>query len=256
MEKKVGSVYGELEILATYRSKTRYVMCHCLCSCGNTSEVFYSNLKSGRTKSCGHLEKQNRERYKDLTGEDYGELTVTRATSKRKEGTIVWECACSCGRSIEASRRQLIRGYITSCGHHKDDHRIGEIFGELTVLEVSRDKKRVYCKCSCGNTKWLFKYNVLNGHTKSCGHLLKKDNFKRIDGVVLATLHKKLSSKNTSGYTGVSQTRDGKWVSYITFKNKRYTLGLFKDIESAIEARARAEKKLYTPVLEKEKLSK
>ena len=53
-----------------------------------------------------------------------------------------------------------------------------------------------HCLCSCGNTKWLFKYNVLNGHTKSCGHLLKKDNFKRIDGVVLATLHKKTAIRD------------------------------------------------------------
>ncbi|MFY1067401.1 AP2 domain-containing protein [Enterococcus sp. AD013-P3] len=251
MEQLVGKAYGELIILRTYRSSKGYLMCHCHCSCGKTSEVIYSNLKAGRTRSCGHLERENQESYRNLQGKIFGELMAFRKTSKRKEGTIVWECICSCGRKVEASRRQLVRGYVTSCGNHKDDALIDTRFNELTVVELSQDRKKLYCRCSCGNEAWFLKYNVLSGHTKSCGHLLKNDNFERVDGVVLATLRKKISVKNTSGYTGVSQTKAGTWVSYITFKKKRYTLGIYPNIEEAIVARADAEARFYKPILEK-----
>lgn len=253
MERLTGKVFGELTVLSDYRSTKGYRMCHCLCTCGKNSEVIFSNLKSGRTKSCGHFEKQNQKKYKNLIGKKFGDLTVQKKTEKRKEGTIVWECRCDCGRLIEVSRRQLIRGYIKSCGYHRDDQLRGKQFSELTVLEVGLDKKKLYCRCSCGKEVWLLKYNILSGHTKSCGHLLKKDNFERIDGVVLATLRKRISSRNTSGYTGVSQTRTGDWVAYITFRKKRYNLGTFKNIEDAVLARRRAEEYFYSPIFEKEK---
>ena len=36
---------------------------------------------------------------KDLTGKVFSELTVVGPTDKRKNGAIVWECFCSCGKT-------------------------------------------------------------------------------------------------------------------------------------------------------------
>jgi hypothetical protein len=41
--------------------------------------------------------------------------------------------------------------------------------GRLTVLEERG--KEVYCRCICGNTKWVFRTNFLAGYTQSCGCL-------------------------------------------------------------------------------------
>jgi len=55
-------------------------------------------------------------------------------------------------------------------------------------------------------------------------------------------MNRKTTSKNTSGTTGVSWSKnDKKWVSYINVNRKRKTLGLFKDKERAIQVRKFAE---------------
>lgn len=46
---------------------------------------------------------------------------------------------------------------------------IGEIFGELTVIEVLPDKKYVMVQCSCGNLKRVQKGHIVAGSTVSCG---------------------------------------------------------------------------------------
>ena len=49
--------------------------------------------------------------------------------------------------------------------------------------------------------------------------------------------NQKLSSRNTSGYKGVSwYTRAGKWIAYIKFQDKLQHLGLFPTPEAAAEA--------------------
>lgn len=53
-----------------------------------------------------------------------------------------------------------------------------QTFGELTAIsEVKKEntKKRYWlCQCSCGNQKTVRMDNLLNGNTRSCGHLKKQ----------------------------------------------------------------------------------
>lgn len=64
----------------------------------------------------------------------------------------------------------------------KDDI-IGKRFGKLVVVEeVGLDKwkrRRVVCKCDCGNEKLTCTYNLKKGLTKSCG-CLRVENMKKI----------------------------------------------------------------------------
>lgn len=50
---------------------------------------------------------------------------------------------------------------------------IGQVFNKLTILsEESTNKhykRRVKCKCECGETKVVLLSSLKNGHTKSCG---------------------------------------------------------------------------------------
>ena len=53
-------------------------------------------------------------------------------------------------------------------------------------------------------------------------------------------------SNNTSGKTGVSWKKDiNKWIAYIGVNNKHIYLGEYKDIQDAINARIKAEKKYF-----------
>lgn len=59
----------------------------------------------------------------------------------------------------------------------------GKIFGSLTIVsEESTNKhykRRVNCKCECGNMKVVLLSSLKNGHTKSCGCRRKK-SFRKI----------------------------------------------------------------------------
>lgn len=55
-------------------------------------------------------------RPKDLTGLRSGRLTVTRPTTRRCGGAVVWECLCDCGNIKFALAGNLIKGSPKSCG--------------------------------------------------------------------------------------------------------------------------------------------
>lgn len=50
----------------------------------------------------------------------------------------------------------------------------GKIFGELTVKE-RHSKYKWLCECSCGAHTIVVYYQLLSGHTKSCGHTRKEN---------------------------------------------------------------------------------
>ena len=53
------------------------------------------------------------------------------------------------------------------------------------------------------------------------------------------------NSNNTSGYTGVSKLKSGRYRANIKFKCKQYHLGVFDTPEEASAAYKAAKKKLY-----------
>ena len=54
----------------------------------------------------------------------------------------------------------------------KHDELIGQRFGSLTVMAYmgrTGTRYKYLCKCDCGKEKTVDKYNLIRGHTKSCG---------------------------------------------------------------------------------------
>ena len=52
-DKNIGLVYGRLTVVSFSRKKATMKLYMCKCECGNTREVYMSNLRQGYTKSCG-----------------------------------------------------------------------------------------------------------------------------------------------------------------------------------------------------------
>jgi hypothetical protein len=52
----------------------------------------------------------------DLTGQVFGDLTVTHHVERRK-----WACLCSCGATAKVAIDKLRSGHTTSCGHKRVD---------------------------------------------------------------------------------------------------------------------------------------
>lgn len=106
----------------------------------------------------------------DLTGKQFGRLTVLRKDTERITNSgSYWICKCDCGKIKSVRSCSLRNGDIVSCGCYRTekimktkeerglvDNLIGQRFGLLTV--IGKDPKRGaqgavkwICQCDCGN---------------------------------------------------------------------------------------------------------
>lgn len=251
--------FGMLTVLQESKNEKGYYVCTCRCDCGNTKIVYKSNLTSGRTKSCGCLEKAYRERYNDLQGRRFGKLIAVAPTKTRIDGSVVWQCCCDCGGTAFVAGKNLVRGDTKSCGcflKEKQDI-AGQHFGKLTALhqdkiqEKNRPRKWI-CQCECGRLCSVAISNLRNGHTQSCGCLGAVEYRHLIEGTCLEVIASKTIPKNNrSGIKGVSYySRTDSWVATLTFKGKYFFLGKFSTVAEAAQARRRAEEEIITPFFE------
>src|SRR5699024_9454266 len=82
---------------------------------------------------------------KNIVGNIYHNLIVEEKTQKREDGSIVWKCRClKCGNYIEATKKQLDRGYVKDCGNHKYDDLLRQKIGDLTVISFDKIEKNIF----------------------------------------------------------------------------------------------------------------
>mgnify|MGYP006055992023 FL=1 len=55
-------------------------------------------------------------KFKDLTGQRFGYLTVIKKAGKNKSDKILWLCKCDCGNEKICIGNDLITGRTKSCG--------------------------------------------------------------------------------------------------------------------------------------------
>jgi len=118
----------------------------------------------------------------DLTGQRFGRLTVISRAENGKSGQVRWNCICECGVKIMARGGNLLSGNTKSCGCLQKEGKIidltGQRFGRLVVVSRAENSKaghpRWNCVCDCGGTTIADGQNLRNGHTRSCGCLIKE----------------------------------------------------------------------------------
>lgn len=201
----VGEKWGELIIISAYRIRGN-LYATCECSCGNICNVRYDSLKSGNTRSCGHLSKETQFKTLDLAGKinKYG-IKAIRPTEKRNRSAVVWECKCTCGKIFEVDAHYFDK--IKSCG--------------CKTTEQCRENGRK-------NVQKI------------------QENYYFDNTGVLQIKSDKIFKTNTSGIRGVYWDKSrNKWSAQIGFKGKNFHLGRYDRKEDAAEAREEAERYLY-----------
>jgi hypothetical protein len=182
----IGEHFGELEVIKKLE-KDKYL---CKCSCGNYTEVYRSNLRNGTKTSCGCIKANNKWSSRNISvGDTFGEWTVLE---KAYNGKVL--CRCSCGAEKYVAGASLVSGVSKSCGHNttgrKYELRIGETFGEWTVLKETRssDGRVAYlCRCSCGTERIITARQLVYGTSTSCGCV--STNFYDLTGKTFGLLH-------------------------------------------------------------------
>lgn len=192
IENLIGQKFGRLTVIdfSGLKRGDRWLWT-CRCKCGNTVYVPACRLKNGTTKSCGCYRKDVQT--KDITGQQFGRLTVIEPTDKRGKYTesIIWKCKCECGNICYADGAFLRNGEKRSCGclnkevaakagRDRTINLRGRKIGLLTVIELTEKRQSDgsviwKCECSCGNITYVSSNNLLKKNPiSSCGCLLSK----------------------------------------------------------------------------------
>ena len=201
----------------------------CKCDCGEKDiTIRGDDLKSGKTKSCGCLNREN---------------TIRR--NKEGHKTNVWE-----DEIFEDQYGKYKIGYCYKTGNKfyvdLDDYELVKEHCWSEILHTGSNYSSLRAKInnkSVKMTKLLgLEYydhadrNPLNNRRYNLRPATAMDNAR----------NKSTQHNNKSGVSGVFLPKDGnKWIAYIAINKKRKHLGSFADKNDAIKARLEAELKYF-----------
>lgn len=110
-----------------YKKGNKYPW-HCICDCGNEVDVRTQDLTTGKTQSCGCLQKEEASEvgkktsqnnftheFKDISGQIFGRLTAIERVKTLTKPTK-WKCQCRCGNIVIVRLSDLTTGNTSSCG--------------------------------------------------------------------------------------------------------------------------------------------
>ena len=175
----INGIYVESRAENNKYNRTRW---NCICYCGNRFVTNGYDLRSGKTKSCGCLQKQRTSEANliDIVGNVYGRLTVLEKYQNRKCHDMLWLCKCECGNTTLVSTTALKNGDTRSCGCYRKEATSMNSrkdlsnmrFGKLVAIKpvgMHRGQVTWDCLCDCGNHKITTAVDLLRGHAISCG---------------------------------------------------------------------------------------
>ena len=140
MKNEIGNRYGKLEVLSRGENdKNGKARWYCQCDCGNTVLVRGSDLRSGKSKTCGCSSLKAEQ---SLIGQRFGKLEVIEFTRRSDSNKLVYRCRCDCGNEIEVIGQHLKNGNTKSCGCYRKQintacltkEEAGNKYSYLTVL--------------------------------------------------------------------------------------------------------------------------
>lgn len=201
------------------QNNTYYI---CKCACGNIKSVPKSNLKSGKTLSCGCYQKEQMSKVAlkyfkkynkyDLSGE-YGICYLADTNKKvyfdiedyKLIKNILWKTdECGYARGYDTKTKRLVRMHKVITNTDKN----------IIIDHINREK--------LDNRKENFRY-ATNSENR---------------------INSKTRTDNTSGIQGV-RFEGGKWRVRIFVNGKYIHLGMFDNFDEAVKIRLEAEKKYY-----------
>lgn len=255
---------GKLTVLEKTDEKRKgSTLWRCRCDCGREILLEPFKIKRQLTQSCGCSRKGHG--IKDLTGQRFGRLVAEERLEEKTGSSYLWRCRCDCGQETKVPAKALLSGNTTSCGcaradalRERAEDITGKRFGYLTAVEPagSRYHGSVMwkCRCDCGSECCVSYNSLVSGNTASCGCKKKEHEqppLHYVDGTCIEMIdHPILRSNNTSGFTGVVATGDGRWRAQIIFQGKLHVLGTYRDIQMAAEARRKGEEKYFGEFLD------
>lgn len=207
----------------------------------------------------------------DLTGEKIGKLLIIKKIPNIK-GRTAWLCKCDCGNTCMRTTQILRRNTYSSCGCYiydfaqsrkvyndiLDHGEYIEIFAKNKSILVDKEDYEkiksyhwrthknyaVTATYKNGKLKNLWMHKLIMGKTKEgfdVDHINRNplDNRKCNLRVIAHYQNKqnvKLNTNNSSGHRNISYSKKtGLFYASFTYLSKKYTVGSYKTLETALK---------------------
>jgi len=220
---------------------------------------------------------------KDLTGKQFGRLTVLGLESIRKRGRSYWKCQCSCGKQSIVFASNLHSGATVSCGckqkenHFKKENNIYDLSGEYGICHTIGEKYfifdkedhkiiknyywypefhtngRIYFRANLNNKKKVYVHRIIMNtpYGKDIDH--KDLNYFDCRKESLRVCSRAENSQNQAKRKNTHNKLKGatfnkkrkKWQAQINVNKKHISLGYFYTEEEAHAAYCVASKKYH-----------
>lgn len=185
----------------------------CICECGTKREVYGSNLRNGKSKSCGCLAREKQSRMKNKHG-----LYGTKFYSKW--ASMISRCTNPNNRSFKdyGGRGISVCDDWMEFTNFKDDLYLSylehvEEFGESNT---TLDRIDVNCGYELSNVRWA----TLSEQARN----------------------KRIPKNNSTGYPGVYfSNKTGKWEARVSINGKKFQLGTYETKNKALFIRKKVE---------------
>ena len=223
----LGETFGRLTVIKEApKDKWGHIRYYCLCSCGNVNLVIAKkqDLISGMKQSCGCLVRENNHRRKAPFNKYF----------------------------IDGNDAVLFDSKGNICIIDKEDISKLSAYGCWWQNNKGYWVRRDYSETNKKNGRELQLHCVILGekdgfiidHKDTNPSNNRKSNL-RYCTVEQNAHNRKLNSKNSSGCTGVKQSKYGKWCASIKTRGVNIYLGTYLTKAEAYDARCYAEKILY-----------
>lgn len=194
-----------------------------VCECGTKFSALSTNLRNGKTKSCG-CDRRKKKHFYNLEGKSGRELGIANSMvtfidcfydQNRKKW--IWNCLCDCGKKFQTEAYDIMSGCKISCGCKTNSDiyrgvdlsgkRVSEISNRYSLLtfkqpiDKSKPDGKYIARCDCGNEIVKKKCSILSGMS-SCGCKRTNKEISKPNKIQLIGKHlgKDLGVKNSRLY--------------------------------------------------------
>ena len=128
----------------------------CQCDCGQTKIVQSNHLTDGSTQACSSACKHRIE-----YGTKIGNLTVLDMTDNRHKvnGSVIYNCLCSCGNQIAVSSTELRANRRTSCPQCTESNGVRQIKDILNKNNIDFVQEYVFKDCINPSTNKCLRFD-------------------------------------------------------------------------------------------------
>lgn len=196
-------------------------------------------------------------------GEKYGRLTVIRPAGVDKHNKSLWVCLCDCGETKIVGGGNLKKGNSKSCGCARIE-RVTKHGGSYNksyntwvgmMNRCHNPKDKAYLKYGAVGVRVCEKWHDYLSFASDMGEPKEGESLDRINpygnyekdncrwaNATIQSRNIRVRPNSKSGYTGVYEMKNGKWMAQITLNRVTVRSKIIATKEEAILARKELER--------------